>query len=94
MGGGTQYAFSIYGLQEFSPDQVRGRIFALDFGLSTMAIAVSSLTVGALAEVFDVRSLLLGLGVAGVIFGLAWTAGTARMWADLPPKASRADWVR
>ncbi|MCZ7533291.1 MAG: MFS transporter [Acidimicrobiia bacterium] len=94
MGGGTQFTFSTYGLQEFSPDQVRGRIFALDFGLSTLAIAVSSLAIGALAEVYTVRSLLLGLGVAGVVFGLTWTAVTASMWADLPPKTPQSGWIR
>lgn len=94
MGGGTQFAFSTYGLQEFSPDQIRGRIFALDFGLATLAIAVSSLAVGALAEVFTVRSLLLGLGASGVVFGLAWTFLTASMWADLPPVAPHTDEVR
>ena len=71
MGGGTQFTFSNYGLQELTPDRMRGRVFALDFGLDTLAIAVSALVVGALAQVVPVRVLLLGLGGIAIVFGLA-----------------------
>ncbi len=83
MGGGTQFTFSTYGLQELSPDQVRGRVFALDFGLDTLAIAVSALAVGALAEVVSVRSLLAGLGGLGMVLGLGWARVTRSYWAAL-----------
>lgn len=85
MGGGTQFAFSTYGLQELSPDQVRGRVFALDFGLDTFAISVSALVVGALAEVVQVRGLLFGLGVLGIVFGLSWARATRSYWVGLEP---------
>ena len=80
MGGGTQFTFSTYGLQELSPDQVRGRIFALDFGLDSLLIAVSALAVGGAAEVVPIRTLLIGLGATGLVFGLAWAAVTRRLW--------------
>lgn len=83
-GGGTQFAFSTYGLQELTPDQVRGRLFALDFGLDTLAIAVSALAVGALAATVPIRTLLVALGLIGLVFGLGWSVATRRYWADLP----------
>ncbi len=85
MGGGTQFAFSSYGLQELCPDDIRGRIFALDFGLDTLAISISALAVGALAEVGPLRPLIVGLGVIGLVFGLAWGRVTRPYWerADL-----------
>jgi MFS family permease len=81
MGGGTQFAFSNYGLQELSPDHVRGRVFALDFGLDTLAIAVSALVVGGLAQVVSVRTLLVALGVIALVFGLVWERVTRPLWA-------------
>ncbi len=83
MGGGTQFTFSNYGLQELTPDQMRGRVFALDFGLDTLAIAVSALVVGALAEVVPIRVLLLGLGGIAIVFGLGWARVTRPLWAEI-----------
>ena len=83
MGGGTQFTFSTYGLQELSPDQIRGRIFALDFGLDTLAIAVSALTVGALAQFVPIRVLILGLGATALVFGVAWARVTRSYWAEI-----------
>jgi len=85
MGGGTQFAFSTYGLQELSPDQIRGRVFALDFGLDTLAIAVSALIVGALAEAVPIRTLIVALGGIALVFGLGWSRVTRPLWvgADL-----------
>ncbi len=83
MGGGTQFTFSNYGLQELSPDSVRGRIFALDFGLDTLAISISALAVGALAEVVPVRILLVALGVIALVFGLVWERVTRPYWVDV-----------
>lgn len=82
MGGGTQFAFSTYGLQELTPDNVRGRVFALDFGIDTMAISVSALLLGFLAQTYAIRPLFTGLGVAAITFGLAWTALTRRLWTS------------
>jgi MFS family permease len=83
MGGGTQFTFSTYGLQELMPDDVRGRIFALDFGIDMMAISISALMLGALAQTVAIRPLLVGLGVVAIVFGLTWTALTRALWTDL-----------
>ncbi len=88
MGGGTQFTFSTYGLQELIPDGVRGRVFALDFGINTLAIAVSSLILGALAQSFPIRPLFIGLGIVAIVFGAAWTATTHSYWDKLEPTTS------
>jgi MFS family permease len=83
MGGGTQFAFSTFGLQELCPDQIRGRVFALDFGLDTLAIAMSALVVGALADTVSLRLLLVALGVIALVFGLGWARVTRSYWAEV-----------
>lgn len=83
MGGGTQFTFSTYGLQELMPDDVRGRVFAIDFGIDMLAIAVSALILGALAQSLPIRPLFVGLGIVAIIFGSAWTAVTRSYWTDL-----------
>jgi MFS family permease len=83
MGGGTQFAFSTYGLQELMPDDVRGRVFALDFGIDTLAISISALLLGALAQTVPIRPLFIGLGLVAIVFGALWSAFTHPYWADL-----------
>ena len=65
------------------PDDVRGRIFALDFGIDMIAISISALILGALAQTVAIRPLLVGLGVVAIVFGLVWTALTRPLWAGL-----------
>ncbi|HSJ72604.1 MAG TPA: MFS transporter [Acidimicrobiia bacterium] len=83
MGGGSQFTFSTYGLQDLMPDDVRGRVFALDFGIDMLAISVSALVVGALAQTIPIRPLFVGLGIVAIAFGSIWTAVTRSYWADL-----------
>lgn len=83
MGGGTEFTFSTYGLQELSSDGVRGRVFALDFGLFTLASAISALIVGGLAEFVPLRALLVGLGSMAIVIGLMWYRLTAHLWKGL-----------
>lgn len=85
MGGGAQFTFSTYGLQELMPDNVRGRVFALDFALHTLAITISALIVGALAEAFPIRGLFMSLGLIAIVFGSTWTAITHSYWDDAEP---------
>jgi hypothetical protein len=85
MGGGSQFTFSTYGLQELMPDNVRGRVFALDFAIHAIAITVSALIVGALAETLPIRGLFMSLGLIAIVFGSTWTAITHTYWDDLGP---------
>jgi len=53
LGGGTQYAMTSYGLQQITPDRVRGRIMAFELGLVTLTMSVSLLAAGRAAEVVN-----------------------------------------
>ncbi|MEO8706189.1 MAG: MFS transporter [Kofleriaceae bacterium] len=81
IGGGAQWGVSTYGLQVATPDHMRGRVMSLDYGLATLAIGVSSLVAGGLAEAFDesVSTWVLS-GVAGV-YGIGWM-----IWAWRPTR--------
>ncbi len=89
MGGGSQFTFSTYGLQDLMPDDVRGRVFALDFGIDMLAVSISALIVGALAQTIAIRPLFVGLGIVAVVFGSVWTAVTRSYWADLDTPIAR-----
>jgi len=48
-----------------------------------MAISISALILGALAQTVAIRPLLVGLGVVAIVFGLTWIVLTRPLWADL-----------
>jgi hypothetical protein len=77
LGGGAQWALSTYGLQTATPDRLRGRILSLDYGLATLAIGISAIVAGLLANALgaDTATWLLA-GFAG-IYGVAWIAWSA-----------------
>jgi MFS family permease len=69
LGGGAQWVLSTYGLQRIVPDRIRGRIFAFDFALITLSLAISSLVASALADAIGPRPAVMIVG--GVAFGWA-----------------------
>jgi MFS family permease len=72
LGGGAQWVLSSYGLQRLVPDRIRGRVFAFDFALITLSLAVSSLIASALADAIGPRPAVMIVG------GLA--LGWAALW--------------
>ena len=48
-GGGSQWAFSTYGLQVLTPDRLRGRIAGIDYSLYFLMNTISTLMIGYLA---------------------------------------------
>jgi MFS family permease len=74
LGGGAQWSISTYGLQVATPDRLRGRIMSLDYGLATLAIGISSILAGVLAEAFDAPTANWWLAGAGAIYSIAWLA--------------------
>lgn len=85
LGGGAQWMLSTYGLQRSTPDDIRGRVFSADYGLVTLAIAVSTLVAGSLADALEPR-----LAVWTMV-GLIVVAGTAWLWFSRPARqAARA----
>jgi predicted MFS family arabinose efflux permease len=70
LGGGAQWMLSTYGLQRLVPDRIRGRIFAADYALITLSLAVSSLIAGSLSDALGPRTAVMIVG--GI--ALAWSA--------------------
>ena len=70
LGGGAQWTLSTVGLQRETPDALRGRIFAGDFALVTLTLALSSFVSGAASQRFGPRPVTLAL--AGL--SVAWSA--------------------
>ena len=83
-GAGSQWSFSSYGLQRYTDDFVKGRVFGLDFAAVTLTATISQLLFGWLAETVPVRSILAATAGAAVIFGLVWWRLTRRFWSASP----------
>jgi MFS family permease len=67
LGGGAQWTLSSFGLQRATPDHVRGRVFAVDFGLALAVSSVSTLTAGWLAgTIGPLATLYVMLGAMAV----------------------------
>jgi hypothetical protein len=81
-GAGSQWSFSSYGLQLYTDNSIKGRIFGLDFAAVTLTSTVSQLLFGWLATSYSVRSIFLGLAIAAIVFGLVWRRATARFWNE------------
>jgi len=85
-GAGSQWTFSSYGLQVYTDDSVRGRIFGLDFAAVTLTSTVSQLLFGLLAETVPVRTIFTLTAVAAIGFGLLWWRLTRRYWDHPVPE--------
>ena len=87
LGGGSQWVLSTYGLQRLVPDYIRGRVFAVDFALITLSLAVSSLVGrgdrGLRGTAASPRSSLGGVAVA-------WAAAVVAAHAQGPASARRS----
>lgn len=88
LGGGAQWTLSTYGLQRIVPDHLRGRVFAFDYGLVTLTIAVSTMATGLAAEHFAPGVVMVGLGTVSVGWAVTWSAATTaiRRRGSLDPR--------
>jgi MFS family permease len=73
LGGGAQWTLSSYGLQRLVPDRIRGRVFAFDFTLITLSLAVSALVTAWAADRFGARPTVAVLGGVAVLWAGIWT---------------------
>lgn len=87
LGGGTQWTVSTYGLQSLVPDRLRGRVLSLDYGLATLAIGVSALVAGLLADRYGVRAATWILTSFAALYGIAWLIWTRPLWRRTPEEA-------
>ncbi|MBW3620283.1 MAG: MFS transporter [Actinobacteria bacterium] len=93
-GGGNQWISSTYGLQLTTPDAVRGRIMSLDFGLATLAMGLSAILAGVIAEFAGLDVAVWTLAAFAFVYGSGWLAWTRDLWgADEDPvvRAPRGD---
>ncbi len=80
LGGGAQWMTSTYGLQRETPDWIRGRVFAADWGLATLTTAISSLLAGIAADRFGATAAAIGVASISTIWAAWWWAWSWRLW--------------
>jgi MFS family permease len=73
LGGGAQWVLSTFGLQVLVPDRIRGRIFAVDFAMITLSLAISSVVAAAVADAAGPRVAALFVGALAVVWAVVWT---------------------
>ncbi len=82
-GGGAQWMLSTLGLQRATPDHIRGRLFSFDYGLVTLAITLSTLLAGALADLLAPAYAVWAMVGLIVLAGLGWIAFARPAWSAL-----------
>ena len=80
LGGGASWQISTYGLQRETPDYIRGRVFAADYGFVTLTMSVSSLCTGIAADHFGPVRATIVTASAALLFAIVWGASTWRLW--------------
>src|SRR6185436_4455190 len=76
LGGGAAWQISSYGLQRETPDFIRGRVFAADYGFVTLTMAISSLSSGVASDHFGPFAATVGTAAASLLFGIVWAVAT------------------
>jgi hypothetical protein len=61
------------------PDQLRGRVFATDLMLATLAITVSQLIAASVVDHVDDRLILAGCGLITLSYAIGWRIATRRL---------------
>lgn len=89
LAGGGNWVMSSYALQVEVPDHLRGRVFATDMMIATLAVSASLLAVGAFEDYVNPRLLLACCGASTLLYAIVWRLVTLR----LPPADADADAV-
>jgi MFS family permease len=77
--GGTNWVLSNYALQGEVPDRLRGRVFATDMMLATLAIAISQLGAAVFVDRVDERVILAGCALITLTYAIGWRIATRRL---------------
>jgi MFS family permease len=80
LGGGAQWQTSTYGLQRETPDWIRGRVFAADYGFLTLTMSISSLFAGILSDRIGPTTATVITASICVAWAIFWGAWTWRLW--------------
>ena len=82
LGAGAQWITSTYGLQKETPDYIRGRVFAVDYGLITLTMSASSLLAGFIADKIGPSKTTICAAAISTLWGLVWTISTYKLWRE------------
>ena len=82
LGGGAQWALTIYGLQLLTPDELRGRIFAADAALVTLAMSLSLVFSGLMSGVIGPSATIAIIGGASLLWGIVFLFLTRALRAE------------
>ncbi|ASW56465.1 MFS transporter [Plantactinospora sp. KBS50] len=74
--GGANWVLSNFALQREVPDRLRGRVFAADMMLATLAISVSQLVVASVVDRVDERIVIAGCGLVTLVYAVGWRIAT------------------
>lgn len=85
--GGSNWVMSNFALQGEVPDRLRGRVFATDMMLATLAISVSQLVVAVLVDRVDERVVLAGCGLTTLVYAIGWRIATRKLSLSGQPPA-------
>jgi predicted MFS family arabinose efflux permease len=83
LAGGTNWTLSTYGLQVTTTDEYRGRIFATDFALVTLAMTLSLSIAGAVSDAWGPQPTMTLFGVVSVGWGLLYLTLTRTLRDDM-----------
>lgn len=78
LAGGGNWTMSNFALQLEVPDALRGRVFATDMMLATLAISMSLLVVGMLVDVVLLPVLIACCASATLLYAVVWRLATRR----------------
>jgi MFS family permease len=79
LAGGANWVMSNYALQEAVPDSLRGRVFATDMMIATLAIAVSQLVAGVFIDRVSPRAVVAVCALVTFTYAIAWRLVTRRL---------------
>jgi MFS family permease len=82
--GGANWTLSNYALQGEVPDRLRGRVFAVDMMLATLAIAISQLAATAVVDRVGQRVILAGCGLITFTYAIGWRLATRKLSLSAP----------
>jgi MFS family permease len=77
--GGGNWAMSSYALQAEVPDALRGRVFATDVMITTLAITLSQLVAGIFVDHVPTRILVACCGAVTLAYAMCWRLVTRRV---------------
>jgi hypothetical protein len=87
LAGGGNWVMSSYALQIEVPDALRGRVFAADTMITTLAVTASTLMVGFFVDSVDVRVLFACCGGVTLLYAVIWRMITLRLPAHVDESA-------